>query len=47
MLGFGAGKKPSRMRFLMPLGVVTTEDIDAVLAIFEQTMVEVAEDQAR
>ena len=47
VLGFGAGKKPSRMRFLMPLGVVTTEDIDAVLAIFEQTMVEVAEDQAR
>ena len=47
VLAFGAGKKPSRMRFLMPLGVVTTEDIDAVLAIFEQTMVEVAEDQAR
>ena len=42
LLGFTAGKKPTRMRFLMPLGVVTFAQIDLALRVLEQSMTTVA-----
>lgn len=40
VIGFTAGAHPARVRFLIPVGAVTTEDIDAVCAIVEKTLVE-------
>ncbi len=42
LLGFTAGKDPTRMRFLMPLGVVTFTQIDDALRILEGSMTKVA-----
>lgn len=42
LLGFTAGKNPTRMRFLMPLGIVTFEQIDDALRILEISMGKVA-----
>lgn len=39
VISFVAGSNPTRIRFLMPVGVVTTKDIDAVCEIIETTMV--------
>jgi acetylornithine aminotransferase len=38
VISFIAGSSPSRVRFLMPIGAVTDEDIDAVLNILEATL---------
>jgi 4-aminobutyrate aminotransferase-like enzyme len=38
VLGFVAGKSPYRIRFLMPIGAVTPNDIDKVSAIIEKTI---------
>jgi acetylornithine aminotransferase len=43
VMAFVAGAAPARVRFLMPLGVVTREDIDAVCQILERTLSEVAD----
>jgi len=43
VMAFVAGAAPTRIRFLMPLGVVTEADIDAVCRIFETTLIEVAD----
>lgn len=42
VIGFIAGKNPVRVRFLLPIGVVTVEDIDAVAKILETTIVKVS-----
>ncbi|MCO4762788.1 MAG: aminotransferase class III-fold pyridoxal phosphate-dependent enzyme [Myxococcales bacterium] len=42
LLGFTAGKNPTRMRFLMPLGVVTEAQIDDAVRILEISMAAVA-----
>lgn len=39
-LSFVAGGSPTRVRFLLPVGSVTLEDIDNVCAIIEKTLVE-------
>lgn len=41
-MGFYAGMDPARVRFLIPVGVVSIEDIDNVSAIVEKTLAEVA-----
>jgi len=38
VLGFMAGKDPSRVRFLIPVGAVTEEDIDGVCGIMEKVL---------
>ena len=43
VIAFLAGSTPARVRFLVPIGAVTREDIDAVCAIIEKTLVEVAQ----
>jgi acetylornithine aminotransferase len=43
VIAFVAGAAPTRVRFLMPLGVVTEPDIDAVCRILENTLIEVAD----
>ena len=40
VMGFIAGAAPTRVRFLVPAGAVSMEDIDKVCAIIEQTLVE-------
>jgi len=40
VMGFIAGANPTRVRFLVPLGAVTTDDIDNVCNIIEQTLSE-------
>ncbi len=42
VMGFYAGMDPARVRFLIPVGVVSIEDIDNVSAIVEKTLAEVA-----
>lgn len=39
VLSFTAGSKPMRIRFLVPAGAVTDQDIDAVSKILEETLV--------
>ena len=43
LMGFMAGSKPTRFRFLMPVGAVTTTHIDEALGIIEKTLLEIAE----
>ncbi len=43
VIGFTAGSKPLRARFLMPMGIVTHADIDAVAEIFEKALLSVTE----
>ncbi len=38
VISFYAGSDPSRVRFLLPVGAVTFEDIDAVCEILEETL---------
>lgn len=38
VMGFTAGDNPTRFRFLVPIGCVTTSDIDAVVEILEKTL---------
>ncbi|MBA3958515.1 MAG: aminotransferase class III-fold pyridoxal phosphate-dependent enzyme [Parachlamydiaceae bacterium] len=38
VMSFIAGNNPSRVRFLIPAGIVTTKDIDAVVDIIETTL---------
>ena len=38
VIGFVAGQKPMRTRFLMPVGVVTFKDIDHVCQIIKNTL---------
>ena len=40
VLSFLAGSRPSRVRFLMPVGAVTIRDIDEVCKIIKQTLME-------
>ena len=42
VLAFVAGSSPARVRFLMPMGVVKEEDIDAVATILESTMMKLS-----
>ncbi len=42
VMGFYAGMDPARVRFLIPVGVVSIEEIDNVSAIVERTLAEVA-----
>ena len=42
LLGFTAGKNPSRMRFLMPIGAVEMHHIDEAVKILESAMAKVA-----
>lgn len=42
VLAFVAGSAPARVRFLMPMGVVKEEDIDAVATILESTMMKLS-----
>ena len=41
VLSFIAGANPTRVRFLLPMGAVTTEDIDNVCEIIEKTINEI------
>lgn len=38
VMGFIAGANPTRIRFLIPAGAITTKDIDEVLLIIENTL---------
>jgi len=40
VMGFVAGVHPTRVRFLIPAGVLTFDDIDHVAAIIEHTLIE-------
>ncbi len=40
VIAFTAGANPTRVRFLLPVGGITEAEIDAALAIFEQTLLE-------
>ena len=40
VIAFMAGANPARVRFLIPIGVVTKDDIDAVCKIIESVLVE-------
>lgn len=42
VIGFICGSAPMRLRFLPPVGHLTEQDIDAVMAILEQALVDVA-----
>jgi len=42
VISFICGSNPTRIRFLMPIGAVTDEEIDAVSAIVEATMAKLA-----
>ena len=42
VIGFIAGSNPARIRFLIPAGAVTFEDIDAAMNIIEQTLLKPA-----
>jgi 4-aminobutyrate aminotransferase-like enzyme len=44
VLAFAAGKDVVRVRFLMPIGVVTKKDIDAVCTLLEKTLLETADE---
>lgn len=41
VLSFVAGQNPTRIRFLVPMGVVTETDIDEVCHLLEKTLIEV------
>ena len=41
VMGFLAGASPSRVRFLMPMGAVTENDVNEVLKIIEKTLLEI------
>jgi len=43
VISFIAGSNPTRLRFLMPIGVVTTDDIDAVCRVIEKTLDEMSD----
>lgn len=38
LIGFVAGSNPTRVRFLLPFGVISTEDMDRALEILETTL---------
>lgn len=42
LIGFIAGAEPTRTRFLIPIGAITTKDIDAAAQIIEKTLIEVS-----
>jgi hypothetical protein len=42
VISFYAGADPSRVRFLIPVGAVTLDDIDAVACITENTLAEIS-----
>lgn len=46
VMSFVAGKAPTRVRFLVPVGAVTQRDSDAVISIVEQTLVQTAQQLA-
>jgi 4-aminobutyrate aminotransferase-like enzyme len=43
VVSFYAGSEPTRVRFLIPVGAVTFEDIDAVASIVESTLLKMAD----
>jgi len=43
LMSFTAGKNPTRVRFLMPVGAVTARDIDAACAILRKTILALRE----
>ena len=43
VIAFNAGHSPTRVRFLLPVGAVTFEDIDQVCRIIMGTLKEMAE----
>ena len=43
VIAFIAGSNPTRLRFLMPFGAVTTDDIDAVCCVIEKTLDEMSD----
>jgi acetylornithine aminotransferase len=38
LIGFIAGRDPTRIRFLMPVGALSTNDIDTAIAVIEETI---------
>ena len=42
VMSFVAGASPTRLRFLLPIGAVREEDIDAVVEILDQTLAELS-----
>jgi acetylornithine aminotransferase len=38
VIGFTAGKDPTRIRFLMPVGAITTAEVDEVCKIIEEVL---------
>lgn len=38
LIGFIAGRDPTRIRFLMPVGALSTDDIDTAIAVIEETI---------
>jgi acetylornithine aminotransferase len=42
VIAFLCGSRPTRARFLLPVGAITTDHIDEVLSITEQTLIKVA-----
>lgn len=45
VIGFIAGSKPARARFLLPVGAVEESDIEAVFPVIERVLVETAEEK--
>lgn len=43
VIGFIAGNQPTRIRFLIPVGAITFQDIDQAVAIIKQTLLSVAQ----
>lgn len=44
VIAFSAGSHPTRVRFLMPLGSIAYEDLDAIAAILEKTLIACAKE---
>ncbi len=47
VISFIAGSNPTRVRFLIPVGAVTEQDIDIVCTIIEQVLIDVANSEPR
>jgi 4-aminobutyrate aminotransferase-like enzyme len=46
VIGFIAGERPARARFLLPVGGIEAADIDAAFPILERVLIETAEAEA-
>jgi 4-aminobutyrate aminotransferase-like enzyme len=45
VIAFYAGENPSRVRFLLPMGVITTDMIDSALVIVERLLIEMRSEE--